>query len=142
MCALSLAVSVGFQTDSQIGKKSTFNRKDRDARLQKWVPAEGGATNDQAFEKTDIGGWDQFTAAANTEQRKLSKAKPFDLDDYSTPIDRDSEFYKKREAYAAKVARAINSKCTTNIHLAMERNQVDHFLPLPASFSFCFVLAL
>mmetsp|Transcript_9947 Transcript_9947/g.14476 ORF Transcript_9947/g.14476 Transcript_9947/m.14476 type:complete len:556 (+) Transcript_9947:62-1729(+) len=120
----------GFATDAQIGVKKTMDAlayaKERDTRLQKW-----GADDDATFgglESSDtgsgVGGWDQFSAPANVKQRLRSNQKDFDLDDYSTALDKSSEFYKRQEKEAAKIAKAILSGSSENVHVAMERGQM------------------
>lgn len=57
---------------------------------------------------------------------------------YTTPLDRNSEFYKSQERRAAKLAAEIERGITTNIHLAEERGQVSARFPYMDAEEMCF----
>jgi PAB1-binding protein PBP1 len=47
-----------------------------------------------------------------------------DLNEYSTPLDRDSAFYKKHQAQAQEIARSLLTKGSGNRHMMEERDQL------------------
>jgi len=47
----------------------------------------------------------------------------FDFSEYSTRLDKDSEFYKENERYAALMSRSIARESARNVHVASDRGQ-------------------
>jgi hypothetical protein len=67
--------------------------------------------------------WDQFEA----HERATGLKSTFNFDLYSTPLERDSAFYKQNIKIAEQESRAILSQQTNNLHVAEERHQtVSH----------------
>lgn len=84
----------------------------------KW---EGGEGKDMHLEETDAKDWDQFEVNA----KKFGYKSTFDMDLYTTPLDKESAFYKANEARAARLAAEIEGKAAQTLHQAEERGQ-DH----------------
>ena len=63
--------------------------------------------------------WDQFAQ----HERMTGKKSSFNFDDYSTSLDRGSEFYRANIQNAAREAKLIESQVTSNPHVAEERSQ-------------------
>eukprot|EP01122_Echinamoeba_exundans_P010903 TRINITY_DN4188_c0_g1_i1.p1 TRINITY_DN4188_c0_g1~~TRINITY_DN4188_c0_g1_i1.p1 ORF type:complete len:773 (+),score=118.78 TRINITY_DN4188_c0_g1_i1:23-2341(+) len=108
---------VGFQTDSEIS--SSVHGKERT--LQSWadiseadIARVGGLGDDSS-----IAGWDQF----EVNKREYGVQTTYNEELYTTSLDRGSEFYKQKEAEAARLAAEIEREVTSNPHLAEERGQ-------------------
>jgi hypothetical protein len=71
--------------------------------LQKWVPEQTNPTSDMELLKSDTKGWDQFEA----NEKLFGVKTDFEEDLYTVPLDKNSEIYKKKEKYAAKLAKEI-----------------------------------
>jgi len=92
-----------FMTDTQI---SSGARKDKRRELQMWKPEEGDEEGLDTLEGNSQH-WDQFKANEKLTGRKSSG---FNLDEYSTALDKNSEFYRKNEAEAARLAAEIEGR--------------------------------
>mmetsp|Transcript_25564 Transcript_25564/g.28437 ORF Transcript_25564/g.28437 Transcript_25564/m.28437 type:complete len:582 (+) Transcript_25564:20-1765(+) len=103
----------GFKTDTQIS-----SNKSRERELQAW---DGGDDTNMSLEQNeDYGkGWDQF----ETNRKLFGVQSTFDENEYTTPIDRRSENYEARAAYASRMAAKIQGTVATNPHMAEERGQ-------------------
>lgn len=107
----------GFATDTQISRGEV-----RDRELQKWQSDGQDNTNNGVSLTLDDNNsktkFDQFAVHEAMTKQKSS----FNFDDYTTPLDKNSEFYKMHEAKADSIAREIlGSQDEGNIHLKQER---------------------
>jgi hypothetical protein len=117
--------SVGFATDTEISNRPLQMRElqkfEIDAALQAENLLSLDSNNNSAGAGHHGNNWDQFAAW----EQMTGKKSDFDFErDYSTKLDRNSDFYKAMEKKAEVLAKQIQTQQTDNIHLAMERNQV------------------
>uniref|UniRef100_A0A7S3ZA36 LsmAD domain-containing protein n=1 Tax=Lotharella globosa TaxID=91324 RepID=A0A7S3ZA36_9EUKA len=94
-----------FMTDTQISGAAKGKRRE----LQRWKPEEDEDDDVAEFVTPSNGGkaWDQFKANEKITGRKGST---FNMNDYSTELDRDSQFYKAHEKEAERLASEIEKK--------------------------------
>jgi len=108
----------GFATDTQI---SNTPGQLAERQLQKWTPDSDGVMLTLEEESAMTGHshkhWNQF------EQRNIAPSS-FSMDQYTTPLDRNSDFYKQHEKKAQRLAAQILSQNTSNVHMAEERGLV------------------
>jgi len=91
-----------FKTDTQIsGAWRGRNRK-----LQMWKPDKGDEETTLEFGSLSKN-WDQFAA---NEKLTGKKGSSFDINEYSSTLDKNSKFYRENEAEAARLAAEIESK--------------------------------
>lgn len=65
--------------------------------------------------------WDQFLA----NKKLYNVTGAYSEDDYNPRLDRNTEWYKRNERMASKLAREIQSQNSDNLHLAEERGLVQ-----------------
>lgn len=142
--SLRLSDSNGAFTDTEISRSAGTAKEDRDwqeagaawtggdlpssttswgsnsnSRAEALLSGNGSAAPAAAAGlKGSIGGWDQFQANEELFNVKGS----YDENLYTTELDK-SKMHKEQIRQAEKLAREIESKETTNMHLAEERNQ-------------------
>ncbi len=87
----------------------------------KWEGDKDG--KDMHLEDDSTQGFDQFAVNA----QKFGYKSSFDMDLYTTPLDKDSAFYKANEARAARLAAEIEGKTAHTLHQAEERGQDELF---------------
>eukprot|EP00808_Paulinella_micropora_P018114 g82441.t1 len=114
----SAAGSTGFRTDTEITNRGGKGNEGR--KLQKWI-ADADDTH-LLGSLEELGGdsdtnWDQFT----TNERLTQKKSTFNFDDYSTQLDKSSDFYKNNISWARATAARITSTETSNVQQAIER---------------------
>lgn len=108
---------VGFQTDSEIS--TSVHGKERT--LQSWADiseadiARVGGLGDE----NSLNGWDQF----EVNKSRYGVQTTYSEELYTTSLDKGSDFYRQREAEAARLASEIEKEVTSNPHLAEERGQ-------------------
>jgi hypothetical protein len=112
-------VCVEFVKGEKKEKKSSYCLVLR-RNLVKW---DGGEGKDVHLEETDTKDWDQFEVNA----KKFGYKSTFDMDLYTTPLDKNSAFFKENEGRAAKLAAEIEGKSASTSHQAEERGQDDLF---------------
>lgn len=106
-----------FRTDTDISRGFAGGMKT----LEKWEPAEGEGSADDFTMMDDNGtaGWDQFA----TNESLYGVTTDFNMDNYTTVLDKSSPDYRRREAEAARIASEIEkSSVSHNPHLLDERN--------------------
>lgn len=84
--------------------------------LEKWMPEEEDIDNSLTLDtgkKQPV--WDQF----KENERKFGVKTDFNMDDYTTKLDKNSKDYKKKEAQAERLAREIEKVCNINMFLTM-----------------------
>jgi hypothetical protein len=106
---------VGFQTDSEIS--SSIHGKERT--LQSWADISEADIARVGGLGDDMTGWDQF----EVNKRVYGVQTTYSEELYTTSLDRGSDFYKQKEAEAARLASEIEREVTSNPHLAEERGQ-------------------
>ncbi|KAI8909699.1 LsmAD domain-containing protein [Gorgonomyces haynaldii] len=100
-----------FQTDTAI----SGHQQQKERRLERWMP-----TGDEIeLEPSTDGPWDQFKA----NEQLFGVDTDFDEGLYTTKVDKSGPDFHKREQEAARLAREIEQKATSNPHLAEERGQ-------------------
>ncbi len=70
---------------------------------------------------TDNSKWDQFAE----NEKKFGVTTTFDENLYTTALDKTSKDYKSKEKEAERIAKEIEKKSTSNVHLKEERGQVQ-----------------
>ena len=105
----------GLATDREIG-----GGKSRERELVRWQD-EGGGGDEGGLEGGRREEWDQF----KTNAEKFGYKSSFDMDLYTTPLDKSSDFYKQNAARANQLAAEIEGKTARTVHEAEERGQ-DH----------------
>jgi hypothetical protein len=120
--------TTGFATDSAIG---ALSGKGQERELVAWVPDDtvplvlGGLEG--AHED-----WDQFAV----NRQKFDVKSTWDENIYTTPLNVSDPNYKEKAAAAAKLAREIEGKASSNAHIAEERGfDVDQDLDEEARYS-------
>jgi len=110
----------GFATDSAIsGRDGEHNQRE----LVRWDGGSGGDVGElETFGSSGRGGagFNQF----ETFERMTGNKSTFRFDDYSTPLDKSSAFYKANEARADAIAQSILSS-TGSVHQRMEREGTE-----------------
>mmetsp|Transcript_2827 Transcript_2827/g.6598 ORF Transcript_2827/g.6598 Transcript_2827/m.6598 type:complete len:445 (-) Transcript_2827:9-1343(-) len=92
-----------FKTDTQISGARRGKRRE----LQEWKPDREEDLPVKPLMYPAGKRWDQFEANEKLTGKRSSK---FNMNDYSTNLDKDSEFYKAHERDAAKLAAEIEGK--------------------------------
>lgn len=120
--------TTGFATDSAIG---ALSGKGQERELVAWVPDDSvplvlggleGAHED----------WDQFAV----NRQKFDVKSTWDENIYTTPLNVSDPNYKEKAAAAAKLAREIEGKTSSNAHIAEERGfEIDQDLDEEARYS-------
>ena len=116
-----IAPTKSFRTDNDISGNQTV----RERTLQRWEPS---AEDDPGFALEDgndgrggpagsNGAWDQFEA----NKRLYGITSDYDVNLYTTAIDRSDPQYKDHLARAEKIAREIEASNAMNAHVAEER---------------------
>jgi len=109
-----------FQTDTGI---SGFAGDIKGRELEAWVPDEDNSLvpleYDSSSFKNSKESWDQFDA----NERLYGVKTTYNEEDYTTKLDRESEYYKRYERTAESKAEEIMRQSSSNIHLAEERGQ-------------------
>jgi len=102
-----------FATDIDISGSSN-NRKER--QLQPWVSAgfEMDSSLELNGEKED---WDQF----EVNKKLFGVHTTYSEEFYTTPLDRDSRFYKEKQHEVERIASEIEGKVSSNPHILEER---------------------
>ena len=120
------AAKKGIATDKEIS-----NRDFQERELTRWeassdgLPSGSGGLEDEsavngALSATGGRGWDQFTV----HERMTGRQSTFDMNDYTTPLDKQSVHYRENLARAERIAREIERQGSGgNLHVAMERGQ-------------------
>lgn len=116
-----------FMTDTQISNKSTTRQRE----LQQYDFSIGSTGTGTTITPATYHSLDDEIRANNGQsfdqfqrfQQMTGKTNNFDLNDYSTHLDKSSELYKSNEYRANKLAREIESQKSYNIHEQIERNQ-------------------
>ena len=109
----------GLATDREI---SGGRGRERD--LVKWEDdssSSSGRGDGGGLDSVERGNWDQF----KTNEEKFGYKSTFDMDLYTTPLDKSSSFYKANAKKAGDIAASIEGKVATSVHEAEERGQ-DH----------------
>ena len=116
----------GLSTDKEIS-----NRDFQERELTRWeassdaLPTGSGGLEDEpaangALTASGGRGWDQFSV----HERMTGRQSTFDMDDYTTPLDKQSAHYRENLARAERIAREIERQGSAgNLHVAMERGQ-------------------
>lgn len=96
-----------------------FNEKypDKERELEKWVGTDPSL--DVPLDMENNQKWNQF----DTNKEKFGIVAEFTEDLYTTPLDRTTPKYKKREKEAMKLAREIEQSVSSNLHVMEERNK-------------------
>ena len=90
-----------------------FGRK-----LEKWQPEGDGSLLEFDDADHEVGTWDQFAE----NEKKFGIKTDFNMDLYTTRLEPEKSRYTV--AQAEKLARAIQSASSPNLHLQDERNQL------------------
>lgn len=104
-----------FTTDSNITKTKEIKEKE----LVPWVPS----ADEQLLNSEDLdsasGKWDQF----EVNSKKFGVTSTYRESLYTTELDKDSEFYKKKLKIAERIADEIEKQTSTNVQVQIDRNQ-------------------
>ena len=116
----------GFKTDTEISALKPISSQ---RTLQRWSEEDASLSLDleseiKANASKQKGSWNQFA-----ENERLFGVRPeFNENEYTIPLTKQgnltAEAYRKRVEQADRLAQEINSKTTTNRHLAEERGQL------------------
>jgi len=119
-----------FATDTEISKAASRRQRE----LETWKPNQDDRTNvldESILHQSSAGDWDQFAANARL-MNVPDSALEFDMNEYSTYLDVNSEFYKQHEAEARAVEESIlrgtsykGSKVRTDEISRRERRSVE-----------------
>lgn len=105
-----------FVTDSNITKSKEIKEKE----LVPWKPL---ASEDILNTESDLNStnekWDQF----EVNSKKFGVTSTYKESLYTTELDKNSDFYKKKLKIAEKIAEEIEKQSTSNVQLAIDRNQ-------------------
>mgnify|MGYP001062796802 CR=1 FL=1 len=109
-----------FETDTGIsGARGAKDGRD----LVRWTPdddASGAIESLDAVESKGSGGaWNQFEA----NERLYGVKTSFELEDYTTKLDRSGADFEARQRQAARLAAEIEGQSSDNVHLKEERGQ-------------------
>lgn len=106
----------GFQTDGEIS--SSLHGQERELKSWADVSEDDIARVGGLGDESTMAGWDQFEA-----NKRWGVQTTYSEDLYTTSLDRGSDFYKKKEAEAARLAAEIEREVSSNPHVAEERGQ-------------------
>ncbi|CAM9589647.1 unnamed protein product [Chrysoparadoxa australica] len=115
---------VGFATDTKIsGKPQPGRMRELEHVDSSWVapsPRSGSGGQDAGGLRSSGGKkWDQFEA----NKRLFNVTSSYDENLYTTPLDKSS-LSAEKQRHADRMAREIESRSSSNIHLREERNQL------------------
>lgn len=106
-----------FRTDTEISRTTDLPRE---RTLQRWAPeATDMSLDDLALEESGTGSWDQFKA----NEQMYGVTSSFDMDMYTTAINKSHPLHTQREMEAKRLAKEIEGSAAANSHVAEERQQ-------------------